>query len=126
MKKVYLSGLLLALIVVIDQSVKRLLFDQSVQNSGIGFGWLIGSNYPLMLSLSCLLTGIVAWFWYRSRSLSWLLVLAGALSNVIDRLLYGAVIDPLDLFGYSLNLADVVISAGVVLLVWRSFKMRSF
>ncbi|MCW5620451.1 MAG: lipoprotein signal peptidase [Burkholderiales bacterium] len=55
------------------------------------------------------------------------LILGGAIGNVIDRLLLGAVVDFLDLHlgGYhwpAFNLADSAISAGAVLLIWDSFR----
>ncbi|MDZ4221819.1 MAG: signal peptidase II [Patescibacteria group bacterium] len=46
------------------------------------------------------------------------LVLAGAVSNAADRLLYGGVVDYLVIpFGGVVNLADALVVAGVVLLV---------
>ncbi|MBA3904783.1 MAG: signal peptidase II [Rhodocyclaceae bacterium] len=52
------------------------------------------------------------------------LILGGALGNVIDRVLYGAVVDFLDVHaaGYhwpAFNVADSAITLGVVLLVWQ-------
>lgn len=57
------------------------------------------------------------------------LILGGALGNVIDRLLYGAVVDFLDFhaFGYhwpAFNVADSAITCGAVLLVWDSLRPR--
>ena len=54
------------------------------------------------------------------------LILGGALGNVVDRLLYGAVIDFLDVhaMGYhwpAFNLADSAITLGVVFLIWQQF-----
>jgi signal peptidase II len=55
------------------------------------------------------------------------LVLAGALGNVIDRILFGAVIDFLDFHAYgwhwpAFNVADAAITCGAVLLVWDGFR----
>ncbi len=52
------------------------------------------------------------------------LVLGGALGNVIDRLLFGAVIDFLDVHAVgwhwpAFNVADSAISLGVALLIWQ-------
>ena len=58
------------------------------------------------------------------------LVLGGALGNIFDRARLGYVVDYLDLhFGefrpfYIFNLADVAITAGVVLLLARSLLLR--
>ena len=48
------------------------------------------------------------------------LILAGAISNIIDRFVYGGVIDYINLFNYSqLNIADIYIFIGVaVYLYW--------
>jgi len=59
----------------------------------------------------------------RLFSLALALVLAGAVGNVIDRILVGAVIDFLDFhaLGYhwpAFNVADSAITCGAVLLVW--------
>jgi len=52
------------------------------------------------------------------------LILGGALGNVIDRILYGAVVDFVDVHAAgwhwpAFNVADSAISVGVVLLVWQ-------
>lgn len=55
------------------------------------------------------------------------LILGGALGNVIDRVLLGAVVDFLDLHvaGYhwpAFNVADSAISCGAALLIWDSLR----
>ncbi|MBV2129443.1 signal peptidase II [Arsukibacterium indicum] len=60
-------------------------------------------------------------------SLALAFVLAGAIGNLIDRLVYGYVIDMLHVFYKSwsypvFNLADSVIFIGAVLLIWDSFS----
>ena len=55
------------------------------------------------------------------------LILGGAIGNVIDRVLYGAVIDFLDFHaaGYhwpAFNVADSAITCGAVLLVWDGLR----
>jgi signal peptidase II len=49
------------------------------------------------------------------------LILAGALSNILDRLQYGAVIDyfSVPLVGLFFNLADMMILGGILLLLFR-------
>jgi len=54
-------------------------------------------------------------------------VLAGAVGNVIDRILVGAVVDFLDFhaFGYhwpAFNVADSAITCGAVLLAWDALR----
>lgn len=57
------------------------------------------------------------------------LILGGALGNLVDRLLYGAVVDFLDFHVYghhwpAFNVADSAITCGAVLLVWDSLRSR--
>ena len=63
----------------------------------------------------------------RLFSLALALVLAGAVGNVIDRMLFGAVIDFLDFHAYgrhwpAFNVADSVITCGAALLVWDAVR----
>ncbi len=49
------------------------------------------------------------------------IILAGALSNMLDRLMYGYVIDYLDLKYFTIfNLADVMISTGAGIIIFRN------
>ncbi len=57
------------------------------------------------------------------------LILGGAIGNLVDRLLHGAVVDFLDfhLYGYhwpAFNVADSAITCGAALLVWDSLRPR--
>ncbi|PIV87427.1 MAG: signal peptidase II [Hydrogenophilales bacterium CG17_big_fil_post_rev_8_21_14_2_50_63_12] len=60
-------------------------------------------------------------------SIALALILGGALGNVIDRVLYGHVIDFLDFYlaawhWPAFNVADSAITVGAALLIWDSFK----
>jgi len=57
------------------------------------------------------------------------LILGGAVGNLIDRVVYGAVVDFLDFHAAgwhwpAFNVADSAISVGAVLLVWDGFFGR--
>jgi signal peptidase II len=55
-----------------------------------------------------------------------ILILAGAASNLFDRLVYGYVIDYIDLSYFTIfNIADILISVGVVWLLLRSFRISN-
>ena len=65
----------------------------------------------------------------RLFALALSLVLAGAVGNVIDRILFGAVVDFADFhaWGYhwpAFNLADAAITCGAVLLIWDALFPR--
>lgn len=95
-----------------------------VSNPGVSFGLFAGSPWPVTLVTAAMTVGLTAWF-ARSRSereyLAIGCILAGAVSNLIDRLVNGAVTDFLS-FGslnaplFTNNLADIWITVGVVLL----------
>ncbi len=111
-----------------------------VENRGIAWGLLEASSFrlPLMTVVS-LVTFVVLAAWFRrlqayERSLAWTLCLlmAGAVGNFIDRLLYREVTDfvavaaPAWLGGRwpIFNLADLAITAGIVLFGWHLLTRR--
>lgn len=97
-------------------------------NTGVNFGFL--SNFDghwLLVALSIAVSlGLAAWV--RNKR-GWLLPLAtgavvgGALGNALDRVIYGAVVDFLNMSccginnPYSFNVADVLIACGMVFIV---------
>jgi len=108
-----------------------------VQNTGIAFGILSSLSSPVKVLILCLVAGIAAVvvviYSLRNEARNTILqvaltlILAGALGNLYDRILYGYVIDFLELHagGYywpSFNIADTSISIGVILLAWEMFR----
>jgi len=108
-----------------------------VWNYGVSFGLLgDGALPPLVLAgvTGAIGIAIACWLW---RAKWWLpmlaagLILGGAVGNIIDRLIYGAVVDFVrwHMNGYSwpvFNLADAAITLGVGLLILESlFGKRS-
>lgn len=100
-----------------------------VWNRGASFGLFnTGSPWTLyfLVTVAFLISGAMT-VWLRTVQTRWLatalgLVIGGALGNVIDRLVYGAVADFLDFHagGYhwpSFNVADIAISVGVGMLL---------
>jgi len=93
-----------------------------------GQGWLFGA-----LSLG-LLAGIGAWLWFgagisRFEYGCFGFIAGGGLSNVLDRLVHGAVIDYINLqhipwWNYIFNLADVMIHAGIWPMILYSLLAR--
>ncbi|WP_328590536.1 signal peptidase II [Frigidibacter oleivorans] len=99
-------------------------------NQGINFGLFAGEGWTrwLLIALALAIAGWV-WRWMaRSRPGRWAqisagLLIGGALGNVVDRLVYGAVADFLNMGfpgfdnPYSFNVADIAIFAGAAGLV---------
>lgn len=101
-----------------------------VKNRGIAFSMLEG-NLVFIIFLSLLIIGGI-FFSIRFKKLSWgesfcyVLIVGGAIGNLIDRVIYGYVIDFFDftLFGYEMaifNVADIFIVLGVFLLLFMEF-----
>lgn len=95
-----------------------------VENTGAAFG--IGfSRNAFFAGLSVLLTGVLLYLQHawrdRSRWLQWGLVLvtAGAIGNLYDRLAFGYVVDFLDFRVWPVfNVADSCVTVGACLLAW--------
>lgn len=97
----------------------------AITNSGVAFG-LAGEAAPaILIAIGILLSGLLGVWLMRTRSPNHAfglgLAIGGALGNVADRLIFGAVRDFIDLYWGTLhwpsfNLADVVIVAGLGLL----------
>ena len=97
-----------------------------VENSGIVFGIKVGGALPLFTVLSIVATILILYYFFRERTnhlgirISLALVLGGAVGNLIDRLIFGQVVDFLD-FGFGeyrffvFNVADSAVTVGVFL-----------
>ncbi len=141
------TTLALAIVVVfylIDRLIKRLFISSpqfmgkkldflpfSVQlffNKGVMFGFSVA--VWLVFGLSIILLVWVSFFCWQSLKkrqglvfFAWSLILIGGFSNLLDRFNYGAVIDWWEMpWGAVINLADVYISAGVIVLLFFSRK----
>ena len=95
-------------------------------NKGMNFG--LGAGFDMrwvLIGVAFLISGIVlVWLWRRPQSrmmnIAAGFLIGGALGNVIDRLLYGAVADFLNMSccgfnnPYAFNVADVAIFIGAI------------
>ena len=135
---------LLALLVALDQLVKWIVesslpFQKQVvvlpvfslfrtHNEGIAFSMLTGMNEKWLLALILIVIGFVAYLWARSSPSRWIsqigfvLVVAGAVGNLIDRAVHGYVVDSLlfhlgDWYFAVFNFADVLITVGAAAII---------
>jgi signal peptidase II len=93
-----------------------------VENKGITFGLLSGTLQPFILIFVSLIIIVSLCLWMRNKSEKYQLIISliigGAIGNLIDRFVHGAVIDFLDfhLLTYhwpAFNIADSAIVVGV-------------
>lgn len=105
-----------------------------VWNYGVSFGLFANDAEGMrwvLIAVALAISAVLAVWMVRARTrfqvLSLALVIGGALGNVVDRLVHGAVADFVDvhLFGYhwpAFNVADTGITVGVALLLLDSFR----
>jgi signal peptidase II len=143
-----------ALVIIIDQLTKRVVdttmqLYQSIElipyfqltylrNQGAAFSFLSGAGgwqRWFFIGLAVIASVFICiWLKKLDRSqrweaIAWALVLGGALGNLIDRILYGYVIDFLDVYvgdwhWPAFNVADSAITVGVVMLLLDSFRTQ--
>ena len=100
------------------------------KNSGIAFGIPLSSPTVEVVIVTAVLFLVHAWLRARQIRQTLLrfglsLMIVGAVSNLVDRLRYGAVIDYIDVpFFTVFNLADVMISGGVGLLIIDALRHK--
>ncbi len=100
------------------------------ENSGIAFG--IKIPFPLLIILNFALLGLI--FYIAKKELkieknitqiSLILIIAGGIGNLIDRISKGFVVDFISIWRYpTFNFADIYISIGVLLLIVFYGKIR--
>ena len=98
-------------------------------NLGVAFSMLSGMDGWFIVGMRIVIVAFVLWLWRRAPNHRWLahlgfaLIIAGALGNLIDRFLYGHVIDYIlfhtQTWSFAVfNLADsfITVGAGCVIL----------
>lgn len=143
-----------ALIVLVDQIVKLIIRKKivlhqlievipgffnltHVRNTGGAFGLLAGSaslgfRIALFIGVSILAIGIIFYIYARLQSgqdgifVALIMILGGAVGNLIDRIRFGEVVDFLDFYigtihWPSFNIADSFITVGIALFFYYLF-----
>lgn len=102
-------------------------------NTGVSFSMLSGNN-PYLLILFSLIVCCILTYWLIHETNRWVkisiaMIIGGALGNVVDRILYGGVIDFLDFYigpyhWPAFNLADTAICLGTLIIIGHSFLIK--
>lgn len=103
--------------------IPNLLYFTYIRNTGAAFG-IFPNRLPVLTVISILFIAVIIHYYTVSSkkdplmmfSLSFML--GGAVGNLIDRIFRGYVVDVIDVKYFSVfNFADIMINAGVVLLL---------
>ena len=97
-----------------------------VENRGVAFGMFSGQRWFILLLTGVIAVGLI-WFYmtmpkkkeYFPLRVSLVLVLSGAIGNIIDRLFRGYVVDFFEFTFFEwpvFNVADIYVVCGVILL----------
>jgi signal peptidase II len=132
-------GLVLALVVLIDQVTKALVRHGvdigeedsilpavslvHVRNTGVAFGAFSGGGIIVVVLVVAALSALLYYFvTHIDKPLIWLptgMLLGGSIGNIVDRVRDGAVTDFVKLPAWpAFNVADVSITFGVLVLLW--------
>jgi len=132
-------GLVLALIVFVDQVTKALVRNGievgeedsilpavtlvHVHNTGVAFGAFSGGGIIVVVLVTLALSALLYYFvTHIDKPLIWLptgMLLGGSIGNIIDRIRDGWVTDFVKLPAWpAFNVADISITFGVLVLLW--------
>ena len=121
----YLVNLYLEEIIII----KNIFILRFVQNFGAGFG-LFQNQLVLMNIISLIVIAVIIYNYKdiiknKLYTTAFALILAGTISNLIDRLAYGYVIDYLDFQVWPVfNIADSAITIGIMILLYSMINKK--
>ena len=115
--------------------IQDLLHFTYVTNDGMAFGLSFPGGKHVLLIMTILLTGFIIGFLWKEKNghplikYSLALILSGAIGNLIDRFLYGKVVDFLDLMigdfhWYIFNIADSSVTIGMILFIIHSLYIE--
>ena len=115
--------------------IQDLLHFTYVTNDGMAFGLSFPGGKHILLIMTILLTGFIMGFLWKEKNghplikYGLALILSGAIGNLIDRMLYGKVVDFLDLMignfhWYIFNIADSSVTIGMILFIIHSIYVE--
>ncbi len=104
-----------------------------VMNPNTAFGISLGENFPYAQVAGILALFVLYLLLKEKETFSkamYSLILAGAIGNITDRIMNGAVVDFIDigigdLRWFTFNLADVFVSLGILGLIFKGFFVKN-
>ncbi|MCD8509637.1 MAG: signal peptidase II [Bacillus sp. (in: Bacteria)] len=112
--------------------IEGVFYLTSHRNAGAAFGILQGQMWLFYIATVIVVGVVIYYIQTEGKKSPWLatalgLVLGGAIGNFIDRVLFGAVVDFLDVYIFSynypiFNVADMALVTGVIMLIIHVIK----
>ena len=107
-----------------------------ITNKGMAFGINLPVGISFFSGISLIITCFLVWILWRERKnnllvrISLALILGGAIGNLIDRILFGEVIDFFDFMvgdfhWYIFNIADSAVTVGIISMLFYSFLFKA-
>ncbi len=106
-----------------------------ITNKGMAFGINLPVGISFFSGISLIITCFLVWILWCERKnnllmrISLALILGGAIGNLIDRILFGEVIDFFDFMvgdfhWYIFNIADSAVTVGIISMLFYSFLFK--
>ena len=115
--------------------IRNVLHMTMVHNTGIAFGFFKdqGITFIIIPIVAILLLGFNIYYYRQNNDalsrvyiVAISLILGGAIGNLIDRIMYGHVIDFIDFRVWPVfNIADSAITVGAILIAYKCFKLSA-
>jgi signal peptidase II len=145
------AAMFILVAVILDQILKYLVeiklpFQEPVHliphlalyrtwNEGVAFSFLSGMNGWAIIGMRLIIVAFILWWWRNAKEVSGLMhlgfamIVAGAIGNIIDRFIYGHVVDYVlfytETWSFAVfNLADSLITTGAVAVGFSEFFLR--
>ena len=109
--------------------INKIFHYTYIHNYGVGFG-LLQNKQIIPITISFLVIGLMIYYYKRYSDkllliISLSLILGGTISNLVDRLQYGYVIDFIDFRIWPIfNIADSAITIGAIILGYYMLKEK--
>lgn len=106
-----------------------------ITNKGMAFGINLPVGISFFSGISLIITCFLVWILWCERKnnllmrISLALILGGAIGNLVDRILFGEVVDFFDFMigdfhWYIFNIADSAVTVGIILMLFYSFLFK--
>ena len=106
-----------------------------ITNKGMAFGINLPVGISFFSGISLIITCFLVWILWCERKnnllmrISLALILGGAIGNLIDRILFGEVVDFFDFMigdfhWYIFNIADSAVTVGIIFMLFYSFLFK--